>query len=71
VTCSCHTEYERAKRAPGADLRRLKEAAQQVGFELRGAKVTPAGPGKTKPGWSEGLAGGGTGYVPLDPPPEP
>jgi hypothetical protein len=37
----------------GADLQRLKEAARSAGFELRGAKVTPAPPGESKEGWTE------------------
>jgi hypothetical protein len=37
----------------GADTQRLKQAAASVGFELRGAKVTPATPGESKEGWSE------------------
>jgi hypothetical protein len=53
----------------GADLQRLKAAAESAGFELRGAKVTPATPGESKEGWSE-KAGGWTRYVPLDLGPE-
>jgi hypothetical protein len=53
----------------GADLQRLKAAADGAGFELRGAKVTPASPGESKEGWSEN-AGGWTRYVALDPEPE-
>ena len=52
----------------GADLQRLKEAAQTVGFELRGARVTPAAEGESRPGWSE-KTDRGTNYVPLDPEP--
>jgi hypothetical protein len=50
----------------GADLRRLKEAAERAGFERRGAKLTPATPGESKEGWSEKRADGWTDYVPLD-----
>ncbi len=51
----------------GADLQRLKAAAESAGFELRGAKVTPAPPGEGgKEGWSEKREGR-TWYVPLDP----
>jgi hypothetical protein len=50
----------------GADLVRLKEVAERAGFELRGAKVTPATPGESKAGWSEKRADGWTSYVPLD-----
>jgi hypothetical protein len=52
----------------GADLVRLKDAAAALGFELRGAKVTPAGEGESRPGWSE-KTDEGTSYVPLDPEP--
>jgi hypothetical protein len=55
--------------AAGADLQRLKDAANGAGFELRGARVTPATPGESKAGWSE-KKNGGTSYVPLDPEPE-
>jgi hypothetical protein len=48
-----------------SDLRRLKEAALSAGFDLRGAKVTPASPGESKAGWSE-KKDGWTNYVPLD-----
>ncbi len=51
--------------AASADLQRLREVAERAGFELRGAKVTPATPGESKAGWSE-KAGGWTSYVPLD-----
>ena len=51
----------------GADLQRLKEA-QTAGFELRGARVTPAAGGESRPGWSE-KTDKGTNYVPLDPEP--
>jgi hypothetical protein len=50
----------------GADLQRLKDAAERAGFELRGAKVTPATPGESKAGWSEKRSDGWTSYVPLD-----
>jgi len=50
-----------------ADLQRLKDAAAKVGFDLRGAKVTPATPGEWKAGWTEESEGGGTSYVPLEP----
>jgi hypothetical protein len=53
----------------GVDIQRLKQAAASAGFELRGAKVTPATPGESKEGWSE-KAGDRTRYVPLDPEPE-
>ena len=53
----------------GADIQRLKEVATRAGFELRGAKVTPAEPGESKSGWSE-KRDGWTWYVPLDPEPE-
>jgi hypothetical protein len=43
----------------GADLQRLKDAAAVAGFDMRGAKVTPADEGESGPGWSS--------YVPLDP----
>jgi hypothetical protein len=50
----------------GADLQRLKAAAQSAGFELKGGKVKPAPPGENKEGWSEKKQGR-TWYVPLDP----
>jgi hypothetical protein len=50
----------------GVDLQRLKAVAESAGFELRGAKVTPAPPGESKEGWSE-KKDGSTWYVPLDP----
>jgi hypothetical protein len=49
----------------GADIQRLKQAAASAGFELRGAKVTPATPGESKEGWSEKV-GDWTSSVPLD-----
>jgi hypothetical protein len=49
----------------GADIQRLKQAAESAGFELKGAKVTPATPGESKSGWSE-KAGDWTRYAPLD-----
>jgi hypothetical protein len=49
----------------GAELKRLREVAERAGFELRGAKVTPATPGESKAGWSEKV-GDWTLYVPLD-----
>ena len=49
-----------------ADIRRLKQAAESAGFELRGARVTPATRGESKEGWSE-KTGEWTQYVPLDP----
>jgi hypothetical protein len=52
----------------GADLQRLKEGAQTVGFELRGARVTPAAEDESRPGWSE-KTDRGTNDVPLDPEP--
>lgn len=52
--------------SPVADIQRLKDAAERAGFELRGAKVTPAPPGESKAGWSEKRADGWTSYVPLD-----
>jgi hypothetical protein len=45
--------------AAGGELRRLKEAAAEVGFDLRRGKVEPA---KPEPSTREG-----TSYVPLDP----
>lgn len=51
--------------AASADLQRLREVAERAGFELRGAKVTPATLGESKPGWSEKV-GDWTSYVPLD-----
>jgi hypothetical protein len=42
----------------GADLRRLSEAAQEVGFELKRGKVTEAPPDQDD-------ESGGTSYVPL------
>jgi hypothetical protein len=52
----------------GADLQRLKDAAAAAGFELKGAKVTPADEGESRPGWSD-KTDEGTSYVPLDPEP--
>jgi hypothetical protein len=51
--------------AASADLQRLREVAERAGFELRGAKVTPATLGESKAGWSEKV-GDSTSYVPLD-----
>jgi len=50
----------------GADIQRLKDAAERAGFELSGAKVTPATPGESKAGWSEKRADRWTSYVPLE-----
>jgi hypothetical protein len=50
----------------GTDVQRLKKAAERAGFELRGAKITPATPGEGKRGWSERTPDGWTSYVPLD-----
>jgi hypothetical protein len=44
----------------GADLRRLSQAAQEVGFDLKRGKVTEAPPDNDD-------EGGGTSYVPLEP----
>jgi predicted SnoaL-like aldol condensation-catalyzing enzyme len=51
--------------AASADLHRLRDVAERAGFELRGAKVTPATLGESKAGWSEKV-GDWTSYVPLD-----
>jgi hypothetical protein len=45
--------------AAGAEIRRLKEAAEKVGFELAGARIEGA---PTR----EPRTGKGTSYVPLD-----
>jgi hypothetical protein len=44
----------------GADIRRLADAAAEVGFEIAGARVEQAPPSRRSPGT-------GTSYVPLDP----
>ena len=46
-----------SQEAAGAALRRLSEAAETVGFDLRRGKVVPAPPDEDDSGW--------TGYVPL------
>jgi hypothetical protein len=58
--------FDSENASAGADIQRLKQAAESAGFELRGAKVTPATPGESKAGWSEKRADGWSSYVPLD-----
>jgi hypothetical protein len=66
----CSASNSENDSSAAADIQRLREVAEIAGFELRGAKVTPATPGKAKEGWSE-ESDGWTRYVLLDPPPEP